>query len=132
MMGYVNITSGVASGHFDIDMPSEVTSVDSGKVKTATFEDGKFSCSFMYGAEATEDTTGTITTLTSALSTPLANAKDITIADASYLDANDGTSYEVGAATAGLNAPTVQLPSRSKRSNTKTSNNSNTKASSNS
>ena len=109
-VGYVNITSGVASGHFDIDMPSEVTSVDSGKVKTATFEDGKFSCSFMYGAEATEDTTGTITTLTLTLSTPLANAKDITIADASYLDANDGTSYEVGAATAGLNAPTVQLP----------------------
>lgn len=109
-VGYVNITSGVASGHFDIDMPGEVTSVDSGKVKTATFEDGKFSCSFMYGAEATEDTSGTITTLTLTLSTPLAQAKDITIADASYLDANDGTSYEVGSATAGLNAPTVQLP----------------------
>ena len=107
-VGYVNITSGVASGHFDIDMPSEVTSVDSGKVKTATFEDGKFSCSFMYGAEATEDTAGTITTLTLHLSTPLKYDNQLKFDNNAYIDANDGTSLEVG--SDGVLASNVVLP----------------------
>ena len=62
----------------------------------------------MYGAEATEDTAGTITTLTLHLSTPLKYDNQLKFDNNAYIDANDGTSLEVG--SDGVLASNVVLP----------------------
>lgn len=95
-ISYVGITSGVGSGHFEINMPATVTKVESNPEKTFGYEDGLASGSFMYGATATDAQDGDVTTLTLTLSEPFKYDNQLEFSTASYLEANDGNIYEVG------------------------------------
>ncbi len=108
-VGYTGVTNGVADGSFTIEMPSEVTAVKPVTGTTYTYENNILKYSFMLGNSATSATEGTIDTLVLTVS-GLTTTKDIAIAEGSYLDANDDTSYEVGDATNNLASPTVTLP----------------------
>lgn len=109
-VGYTGLTSGLADGSFSIALPEEVTDVKPATGTIYSFKNNVFKYSFALGGAATSDTDGTIDTLTLTLSSSLTEAKDIKIADGSYLDANDGTCYEVAAETNALTTPTVTLP----------------------
>lgn len=110
-VGYTNITSGISSGRFKINMPEEVTAVAADPAPQAGgLSNGVYTYPFALGQAATSETSGTITKLTLTLSDALATAKNITIEEGSYLETNDNSTYEVGDDTNSLAAPTVELP----------------------
>ena len=101
----------VGYGEFYIQMPSEVTAVVANPAGTEGFTNGRYSYVWSYGTTpvSSTDGTGKITTLTLTLSKPLTEAKQIVIADGSYIGDADFNDFEVGK-TDGVLASSVNLP----------------------
>lgn len=98
-INYAGIEGGVAAGSIKIQMPAEVTKVTADPTASVVnlADDGMFTYNFALGANATTDAAGKLTTLTITLSEGLAEAKEIKIADGSYVGPGPTSKYTVGA-----------------------------------
>ena len=98
-INYAGIEGGVAAGSIKIQMPAEVTKVTADPTASVVnlADDGMFTYNFALGANATTDAAGKLTTLTLTLSNGLAEAKEIKIADGSYVGPGPTSKYTVGA-----------------------------------